>query len=64
MRRAKLAGFEAKTEILKSQLTSSTNGSNKLADTTPQIASLERSKELEEANYKYFEGSLAEGPRR
>ena len=56
--RAKLAGFEAKTEILKSQLGSIREQIKKLADTTPQIANLERSKELEEANYKYFEGSL------
>src|SRR5437773_5279243 len=55
---AKLAGFEAKTEILKSQLGSIREQIKKLADTTPQIANLERSKELEEANYKYFEGSL------
>ena len=56
--RAKLAGFEAKTEILKSQVGSIREQIKKLADTTPQIANLERSKELEEANYKYFEGSL------
>src|SRR5437016_4119986 len=56
--KAKLAGFEAKTEILKSQLGSIREQIKKLADTTPQIANLERSKELEEANYKYFEGSL------
>ena len=56
--RAKLAGFEAKTEILKSQLGSIREQIKQLADTTPQIANLERSKELEEANYKYFEGSL------
>ncbi len=56
--RAKLAGFEAKTEILKSQLGSIREQIKKLADTTPQIANLERSKELEESNYKYFQGSL------
>jgi uncharacterized protein involved in exopolysaccharide biosynthesis/Mrp family chromosome partitioning ATPase len=56
--RAKLAGFEAKTEILKSQLGGIRERIKQLADTTPQIANLERSKELEEANYKYFEGSL------
>src|SRR5438309_2025053 len=56
--RAKLAGFEAKTEILKSQLDGIRERIKQLADTTPQIANLERSKELEEANYKYFEGSL------
>jgi len=56
--RAKLAGFEAKAEILKSQLDTVREQVKKLADTTPQIANLERSRELEEANYKYFEGSL------
>jgi uncharacterized protein involved in exopolysaccharide biosynthesis/Mrp family chromosome partitioning ATPase len=56
--RAKLAGIEAKTEMLKSQLGTIRERIKQLADTTPQIANLERSKELEEANYKYFEGSL------
>ena len=56
--KAKLAGLEAKTEILKSQLGGIRERIKQLADTTPQIANLERSKELEEANYKYFEGSL------
>ena len=56
--KAKLAGIEAKTEILKSQLGGVRERIKQLADTTPQIANLERSKELEEANYKYFEGSL------
>jgi len=56
--RAKLAGLEAKTEMLKSQLDGIRERIKQLADTTPQIANLERSKELEEANYKYFQGSL------
>jgi len=56
--KARLAGLEAKTEILKSQIGGIRERIKQLADTTPQIANLERSKELEEANYKYFEGSL------
>jgi polysaccharide biosynthesis transport protein len=56
--KARLAGLEAKTEILKSQLGGIRERIKQLADTTPQIANLERNKDLEEANYKYFEGSL------
>ena len=56
--KAKLAGLEARAEILKSQLGGIQERIKQLAETTPQLASLERSKELEEANYRYFEGSL------
>src|SRR5207248_2004618 len=56
--KAKLAGLEARTEILKSQLRSVQERIKQLAETTPQIARLERNKDLEEANYKYFQGSL------
>jgi len=56
--KAKLAGLEARTEMLKTQLGGVRERIKQLAETTPQLASLERSKELEEANYRYFEGSL------
>lgn len=56
--KARLAGLEAKTEMLKSQLGGIRERIKQLADTTPQIANLERNRDLEEANYRYFEGSL------
>ena len=56
--RAKLAGVEAKTETLRNQFARVQERIKQLADTSPQIANLERNKDLEEANYKYFEGSL------
>jgi Mrp family chromosome partitioning ATPase len=56
--RAKLAGLEARAAILKNQLGGIREQIKQLADTTPQIARLERNKDLEETNYKYFEGSL------
>lgn len=56
--RAKLAGLEARAEMLSKQLGAVRDRIKQLADTTPQIANLERTKDLEEANYKYFEGSL------
>src|SRR5437868_3328440 len=56
--KAKLAGLEARAEMLKSQLGGVRERIKQLAETSPQIARLERSKDLEETNYKYFEGSL------
>ncbi|MBV9010074.1 MAG: hypothetical protein JO354_13060, partial [Verrucomicrobia bacterium] len=56
--RAKLAGLEAKTEELKRQLASTRERMSQLADAGPQIANLERTRDMEETNYKYFEGAL------
>jgi polysaccharide biosynthesis transport protein len=53
--RARLAGTKAKAETLKSRLTEKVK---QLSDVGAQIADLERRKELEEANYKYFEGAV------
>ncbi len=56
--RAKLAGMEAKADILKSQLRNIQERMKQLSDAGPEIIRLERTKELEEANYKYFQGTL------
>jgi len=56
--RAKLAGMEAKAEMLKSQLRDIQERMKRLSDAGPEIVRLERTKELEETNYKYFQGTL------
>ena len=56
--RATLAADGAKVEALKLQLDDIEKQAAKLAEVGPQITDLERRKELEEANYKYFESSL------
>lgn len=56
--RARLAGLDAKAEMLRRQASNIQERLKQLADASPEIARLERSKELEEANYKYFEGTL------
>jgi polysaccharide biosynthesis transport protein len=53
--KARLAGFEAKTEAMKVRLQERIR---QLTEVGSQIADLERKKELEEANYKYFQGTL------
>ena len=53
--RARLAGIKARTEMLKARLDERIK---QLSDVGSQIADLERKKELEEANYKYFEAAL------
>ncbi|HEU0207758.1 MAG TPA: Wzz/FepE/Etk N-terminal domain-containing protein [Candidatus Udaeobacter sp.] len=53
--RARLAGTKAKAETLKARLNERVK---QLSDVGGQIADLERRKELEEANYKYFEGAV------
>jgi polysaccharide biosynthesis transport protein len=56
--RAKLAGMDAKAEMLKSQLRDIQERMKRLSDAGPEIVRLERTKELEETNYKYFQGTL------
>jgi uncharacterized protein involved in exopolysaccharide biosynthesis/Mrp family chromosome partitioning ATPase len=56
--RAKLAGIIAKFDALKARLPEIQERVKQLADLGPPIAELERRKELEEANYKYFQGAL------
>lgn len=53
--RARLAGTRAKVEILKGRLGERIK---QLSEVGSKIADLERKKELEETNYKYFEGAL------
>ena len=56
--RARLAGMKSKLDDLRHQKTELENRMKQLADVGPQIASLERNKDLEEANYKYYSGTL------
>ena len=56
--RARLAGFQAKVAALKTQLEGVQVRMKQLSALGPQISELERQKELEESNYKYFEGTL------
>ena len=56
--RANLAGTEARMEALKSRIRELEIQATKLADLAPQFTQLERKREIEETNYKYFQASL------
>jgi polysaccharide biosynthesis transport protein len=56
--RAKLVGIQAQTEMLKSRLTTLKDRAKVLAEYGPRIEQLERTKGVQEANYKYLEASL------
>jgi polysaccharide biosynthesis transport protein len=56
--KVRLAGITAKKESLASRLTDIREQIKQLTEIAPQVASLERQRELEETNYKYFEGTL------
>ena len=56
--RARLAGVQARTEALKSRLADLQKQAEKLSHIGPKIERLERTKEIEETNYKYFQASL------
>ncbi len=56
--RARLAGIEARMQALQSHLSNVKKESEKLWQVGPQIERLERMKEIEEVNYKYFQASL------
>lgn len=56
--RAHLAAVEARIETLKVQLKEARQRAEMLANVAPQITQLERQKELEETNYRYFAASL------
>lgn len=56
--RASLGGLAAKVEVLKAQLRATAEQAGRLAQVGPQIMQLERKKEVEETNVKYFESSL------
>jgi Mrp family chromosome partitioning ATPase len=55
---AHLAGIRAKRKALAARLSDTQERAQQLSQLAPQIADLEREKQLEEANYKYFEASL------
>jgi uncharacterized protein involved in exopolysaccharide biosynthesis/Mrp family chromosome partitioning ATPase len=55
---AHLAGIRAKRNALAARLRDTHERAQQLSQVAPQIADLERQKQLEEANYKYFEASL------
>jgi len=56
--KAKVAGTQAKIEALKSRLRDIQQRTKQLSELAPQIEDLERKKEMDEANYKYFAASL------
>ena len=55
---ARLAGIVAKKEKLATDIRVNKERLKTLSQMAPQISDLERQKELEEANYKYFEATL------
>jgi uncharacterized protein involved in exopolysaccharide biosynthesis len=55
---AQLLAIKARKEALKSQLGDIRERLKKVAEIGPQLRELQRRKEMEEANYKYFEASL------
>src|SRR5205085_3126545 len=56
--RARLAGMEAKADTLRRQLINTQERMKQLSDAAPEIVRLERNKEVEETNYRYFQGTL------
>src|SRR5437588_3426711 len=56
--RARLAGMKSKLDDLRRQKTELQDRIKQLAEVGPQIASLERNKELEGTNYRYYSGTL------
>src|SRR5215467_1763828 len=56
--KARIAGIEAKVGALKSRLHDVQQRMKRLSELTPQMEELERKRELDEANYKYFAASL------
>ena len=56
--KVRVAGAEAKVDILKSRLHDVEQRINNLSELAPQIEDLERRREMDEANYKYFAASL------
>ncbi|HEX9424986.1 MAG TPA: Wzz/FepE/Etk N-terminal domain-containing protein [Pyrinomonadaceae bacterium] len=56
--KAKVAGIQAKVETLKARLRDIQQRTKQLSELAPQIVDLERKKEMDEGNYKYFAASL------
>ena len=54
----KVAGTQAKIEALKSRLRDIKQRTKQISELAPQIEDLERKKEMDETNYKYFAASL------
>ena len=55
---ARLAGLQAKKDALASRLRDTNVRIQQLSQLGPQIADLERQKEMQESNYKYFQATL------
>jgi uncharacterized protein involved in exopolysaccharide biosynthesis/Mrp family chromosome partitioning ATPase len=56
--KARVAGIEAMVETLKTKLRDIQQKMKQLSELSPQMEDLERKRELDEANYKYFAASL------
>jgi succinoglycan biosynthesis transport protein ExoP len=56
--RARLAGMKSKVDDLRRQRVELQDRMKQLSEFGPQITSLERTKDLEEQNYKYYSGTL------
>jgi uncharacterized protein involved in exopolysaccharide biosynthesis/Mrp family chromosome partitioning ATPase len=56
--KAQVAGLQAKVETLKSRLRDVQQRTKQLSELAPQIENLERKREMDETNYKYFAASL------
>jgi uncharacterized protein involved in exopolysaccharide biosynthesis/Mrp family chromosome partitioning ATPase len=56
--KAQVAGTQAKVEALKAHLRDIQQRTKQLSELRPQIEELERRREMDEANYKYFAASL------
>jgi polysaccharide biosynthesis transport protein len=56
--KSRLVEIEAKTEAFRSQLNGIERRAKVFSELGPQVAELERRKEVQETNYKYFEASL------
>jgi polysaccharide biosynthesis transport protein len=55
---ARMAGLQAKKDALATRLRDVQGRIQQLSQLGPQIADLERQRQLEETNYKYFQGTL------
>src|SRR6266480_4107664 len=56
--KAQVAGTQAKVEALKSRLRDIQQRRKQLSELTPQMEELDRKRELDETNYKYFAATL------
>jgi uncharacterized protein involved in exopolysaccharide biosynthesis/Mrp family chromosome partitioning ATPase len=56
--KAQVAGIEAKVETLKARLRNVQQSMKQLSELGPQMEELERKRELDETNYKYFAATL------